>query len=71
MSFFFSYQYFSAHKNYNMAVDYFASQSKYRTQAVEIAKEQGLLQGNKKKDKHKTKVVIIIYLFHVYSVTFI
>ena len=59
-----------------MAVDYFASQSKYRTQAVEIAKEQGLLQGNKKKDKHKTKVVIIIIgllysLFNVYNVSFI
>jgi len=52
-------QYLSAWNNYRIAVNYFVTVPKYRMQAVQIAKEQGLLDNQKKKkDKTKTKASV-------------
>lgn len=44
-------QYYSAWTNYEEAIKYLVSVPKYRIQATEIAKEDGLLKRDKKADK--------------------
>lgn len=48
-------QYWGAYNNYKSAISYLVTLPKYRLQAMEIAKEQGLLNQKKKKDRTKTK----------------
>jgi len=48
-------QYYSAHSNYEEAIKYLMTVPKYRIQATEIAKEDGLLKRDKKTDKGKSK----------------
>merc|ERR1712018_865920 len=48
-------QYYSAWSNYEEAIKYLVTVPKYRIQATEIAKSDGLLKGDKKLDKGKTK----------------
>ncbi|ERE84699.1 putative dnaJ subfamily C member 25-like protein [Cricetulus griseus] len=47
------FQYFSWWNSYNKAISYLATVPKYRIQATEIAKEQGLLKKAKEKGKNK------------------
>ncbi|XP_055467604.1 dnaJ homolog subfamily C member 25 isoform X3 [Psammomys obesus] len=47
------FQYFSWWNSYNKAISYLATVPKYRIQATEIAKEQGLLKKAKEKGKSK------------------
>lgn len=48
-------QYYSAWTNYDDAIKYLMTVPKYRIQATQIAKEEGLLNDNKKANKGKTK----------------
>ena len=48
-------QYYSAWSNYEEAIKYLVTVPKYRIQATEIAKNDGLLKRDKKLDKGKTK----------------
>ena len=53
---YFSYiQYYSAWSNYEEAIKYLVTVPKYRIQATEIAKNDGLMKRDKKLDKGKTK----------------
>ncbi|KAM4876755.1 dnaJ homolog subfamily C member 25 [Thomomys bottae] len=47
------FQYFSWWNSYNKAISYLATVPKYRIQATEIAKQQGLLRKPKEKGKNK------------------
>lgn len=49
-------QYWSAYNNYHEAVKYLTQNPKYRLQATNIAKQKGLLNDKRKKDRTKTKV---------------
>lgn len=53
-------QYLSALNNYNSAIDYFTTVPKYRIQAVQYCKQEGISlpseNAKRKKDKNKTKV---------------
>ena len=51
----FPFQYYSAWSNYEEAIKYLVTVPKYRIQATEIAKGDGLLKRDKKLDKGKTK----------------
>lgn len=48
-------QYYSAWSNYEEAIKYLVSMPKYRFQATEIAKGEGMLKRDKKADKGKSK----------------
>lgn len=48
-------QYWGAWNNYNSALAYLVTVPKYRIQAMDIAKERGLIGQKKKKDRSKTK----------------
>ena len=48
-------QYYSAWSNYEEAIKYLVTVPKYRIQATEIAKEDGLLKRDKKADRGKSK----------------
>jgi len=48
-------QYYSAWSNYEEAIKYLVTVPKYRIQATEIAKEDGLMKRDKKADKGKSK----------------
>ena len=48
-------QYYSAVSNYDEAIKYLATVPKYRIQAAEIAKEDGLLKRDKKAERGKSK----------------
>ena len=48
-------QYYSAWSNYEEAIKYLVTVPKYRIQATEIAKGDGLLKRDKKADKGKSK----------------
>merc|ERR1712088_800529 len=48
-------QYYSAWANYDEAIKYLMNVPKYRIQATQIAKEEGLLNDNKKANKGKSK----------------
>lgn len=48
-------QYYSALSNYEEAIKYLVTVPKYRIQATEIAKSDGMLKRDKKQDKGKTK----------------
>ena len=48
-------QYYSAWSNYEEAIKYLVTVPKYRIQATEIAKNDGLMKRDKKLDKGKTK----------------
>ena len=48
-------QYYSSWSNYEEAIKYFMTVPKYRIQATEIAKEDGLLKDSKKANKGKSK----------------
>lgn len=48
-------QYYSSWTNYEDAIKYLVTVPKYRIQATEIAKNEGLLKRDKKADKGKTK----------------
>ena len=50
------FQYWGAWNNYNTALSYLVTVPKYRIQAMDIAKSQGLIDTKRKKDRHKTKV---------------
>ncbi|KAM3842223.1 dnaJ homolog subfamily C member 25 [Diretmus argenteus] len=47
------FQYYSWHSSYNEAINYLVTVPKYRIQATEIAKEQGLLSRTKEKGKNR------------------
>ncbi|KAK2140751.1 hypothetical protein LSH36_1259g00012 [Paralvinella palmiformis] len=49
-------QYWSAWNNYNTALCYLITVPKYRMKAIEIAKQEGVYDVKKKKDRTKTKV---------------
>ena len=51
----FCIQYYSAWSNYEEAIKYLVTVPKYRIQATEIAKNDGLMKRDKKLDKGKTK----------------
>jgi DnaJ homolog subfamily C member 25 len=56
----------SAWNNYRSAIDYLATVPKYQLQAREIAKNDGLLDDRKKRDRTKTKVsteILVMKLF--------
>jgi len=55
-------QYLSAWNNYKFAIDHIVLVPKYRMKAQEIAKNEGLLDNKKKKDRTKTKVYIVCVL---------
>lgn len=46
-------QYYSWHSSYNEAINYLVTVPKYRIQATEIAKQQGLLNRAKEKGKNR------------------
>lgn len=46
-------QYYSWHSSYNEAISYLVTVPKYRIQATEIAKQQGLLNRTKEKGKNR------------------
>lgn len=46
-------QYYSWHSSYNEAINYLVTVPKYRIQATEIAKQQGLLNRTKEKGKNR------------------
>ncbi|KAI1280297.1 DnaJ -like protein [Halotydeus destructor] len=48
-------QYYGSMSKYNEAIDYFLTVPKYKTQAQQIAKEDGLLSTDKKKNKGKSR----------------
>ena len=52
----FCLQYWSAWNNYNTALSYLITVPKYRMKAIEIAKQEGVYDVKKKKDRTKTKV---------------
>ena len=56
----FPFQYLSGWQNYKNAISYLATVPKYRLQAQDIAKEQGLLGPKRKKDRSKTKVCLYL-----------
>ncbi|XP_076020325.1 dnaJ homolog subfamily C member 25 [Genypterus blacodes] len=47
------FQYYSWHSSYNEAINYLVTLPKYRIQATEIAKQQGLLNRPKEKGKNR------------------
>ncbi|XP_005944467.1 dnaJ homolog subfamily C member 25 [Simochromis diagramma] len=47
------FQYYSWHSSYNEAINYLMTVPKYRIQATEIAKQQGLLNRTKEKGKNR------------------
>uniref|UniRef100_A0AAQ4NY38 DnaJ homolog subfamily C member 25 n=1 Tax=Gasterosteus aculeatus aculeatus TaxID=481459 RepID=A0AAQ4NY38_GASAC len=47
------FQYYSWHSSYNEAISYLVTVPKYRIQATEIAKQQGLLSRTKEKGKNR------------------
>ncbi|XP_068190815.1 dnaJ homolog subfamily C member 25 [Antennarius striatus] len=47
------FQYYSWHSSYNETISYLMTRPKYRIQAMEIAKQQGLLKGSKEKGKNR------------------
>ncbi|XP_029941430.1 dnaJ homolog subfamily C member 25 [Salarias fasciatus] len=47
------FQYYSWHSSYNEAINYLVTVPKYRIQATQIAKEQGLLNRTKEKGKNR------------------
>ncbi|KAM7369378.1 hypothetical protein PAMP_013650 [Pampus punctatissimus] len=47
------FQYYSWHSSYNEAINYLVTVPKYRIQATEIAKKQGLLNRTKEKGKNR------------------
>ncbi|KAM8872412.1 dnaJ homolog subfamily C member 25 [Synchiropus splendidus] len=47
------FQYYSWHSSYNEAINYLVTVPKYRIQATEIAKQQGLLNRAKEKGKNR------------------
>ncbi|XP_031132500.1 dnaJ homolog subfamily C member 25 [Sander lucioperca] len=47
------FQYYSWHSSYNEAINYLVTVPKYRIQAMEIAKQQGLLNRTKEKGKNR------------------
>ncbi|KAM6902357.1 LOW QUALITY PROTEIN: dnaJ homolog subfamily C member 25-like [Xenentodon cancila] len=47
------FQYYSWHSSYNEAINYLVTVPKYRIQATEIAKQQGLLNRTKEKGKNR------------------
>ncbi|XP_044029277.1 dnaJ homolog subfamily C member 25 isoform X3 [Siniperca chuatsi] len=47
------FQYYSWHNSYNEAINYLVTVPKYRIQAMEIAKQQGLLNRTKEKGKNR------------------
>ena len=49
------FQYYSAWSNYEEAIKYLVTVPKYRIQATEIAKGDGMLKRDKKLDRGKTK----------------
>jgi len=49
------FQYLSGWQNYNNAINYLVQVPKYRLQAQDIARKQGLLGDKRKKDRSKTK----------------
>ena len=49
------FQYYSAWSNYEEAIKYLVTVPKYRIQATEIAKSDGMLKRDKKLDRGKTK----------------
>ena len=54
---YFLLQYYGAWSNYKSAISYFCKDQKYRLQAVNIAKEEGLLPVAKRSEsKRRTKV---------------
>ncbi len=53
--FFFGFQYWAAWQNYNTAISYLVTVPKYRLQAQDIARQQGLLDYKRKRDRTKTK----------------
>lgn len=48
-------QYYSAWQRYETAIKYFMTVPKYRNRALEIAQQQGILQGNQKRARGKSK----------------
>lgn len=48
-----AFQYYSWHSSYNEAINYLVTVPKYRIQATEIAKQQGLLNRTKEKGKNR------------------
>lgn len=48
-------QYYSAWQRYESAIKYFVTIPKYRNHAIEIAREKGMLDNNKKMNKGKSK----------------
>ncbi|CAD5110944.1 DgyrCDS300 [Dimorphilus gyrociliatus] len=48
-------QYWSSWNNYNAAINYFARDPKYKIKAMEIAKREGMLETNKKKQRGISK----------------
>ena len=49
-------QYLGALNNYNTAITYLCREPKYRTRAMDIAKNEGLINNSKKKKRTMTKV---------------
>ncbi|XP_028144578.1 dnaJ homolog subfamily C member 25 homolog [Diabrotica virgifera virgifera] len=49
-------QYYSGWQKYDLAIKYFMTVPKYRNKALEIAKEDGLLQNDKKQKKNKKEL---------------
>lgn len=47
------FQFYSWHSSYNEAINYLATVPKYRIQATELAKQQGLLNRTKEKGKNR------------------
>lgn len=50
-----AFQYYGGMSRYNEAIDYFMTVPKYKSQAIAIAKEDGLLNDGKKKVRGKSK----------------
>ncbi|KAJ8299356.1 hypothetical protein KUTeg_023416 [Tegillarca granosa] len=50
-------QYWGAWNNYKSAIDYLCKEPKYRIKAVDIAKREGLMNTNKKKDKRSKEEI--------------
>ena len=51
------FQYYGAWSNYQQAISYFCKEQKYRMQAINIAKDEGLLPVPKRSDsKRRNKV---------------
>ncbi|XP_064600478.1 dnaJ homolog subfamily C member 25 homolog [Liolophura sinensis] len=50
-------QYWGMWNNYNTAIKYLSREPKYRNQAMEIAKSQGLINTNKKRDRRNKEEI--------------